>query len=421
MTLELARPRESTAAAAPARGASWIDRAARRAVCDRLAGLRGGHLRIREANGETGFGPAGSDLRATVVVRDPAFWTAVALRGSVGAGESYVDGHWTCDDLTALVRILVRDRTTLEHVETGLARLAAPLLRLGHALRRNTREGSRRNIAAHYDVGNDFYALWLDESLMYSCAVFDDPEATLEQAQSAKNERLCRMLRLSRGEHLLEIGTGWGGFAMHAASRFGCRVTTATISRAQRDLAVERIARAGLAGRVEVLLCDYRDLAGRYDKLVSIEMIEAVGHEYLDGYFAACARLLRPGGAMALQSITIRDELYDKARRSVDFIQQHVFPGCSIPSLAALRGSAARGGGLEVAAAHEIGPHYATTLRLWRERFRARHADVEALGHGERFARLWEFYFCFCEGGFAEGQIGDVQLLLRSRPGRTPG
>ncbi len=412
MTLELARPRAESAARPARRALSFVERLARGAVIERLARLRGGRVTIVDADGASAFGPESANLRATVTVHDPAMWTAVAFRGTVGAGESYVERDWTSDDLTALVRILVRDRATMEGVERGLARFAAPPLRLFHAMRRNTRDGSRRNIASHYDLGNDFYALWLDESLMYSCALFEREDATLAEAQFAKNETICRKLRLGPADHLLEIGSGWGGFAIHAARRFGCRVTTTTISREQHAFATRRVALAGLGDRVRVLASDYRDLEGRYDKIVSIEMIEAVGHEYLDAFFAKAASLLSPGGLMCLQSITIEDGLYESARRSVDFIRRHVFPGSCIPSVSVLVASAARAGGLTLRHMEDIGPHYATTLRLWRERFLARRDEILATGRDERFLRLWEFYLRYCEGGFAEGRLGDAQLVF---------
>jgi cyclopropane-fatty-acyl-phospholipid synthase len=413
VTLELTRPRAAPAARPSRRALSFVERLARGAVTERLTSLVGGRITIVDAESSSAFGPEAADLRATVTVHDPAMWTAVAFRGTVGAGESYVDGEWTSDDLTALVRILVRDRATMEGVERGLARFAAAPLRLFHAMRRNTRDGSRRNIASHYDLGNDFYALWLDGSLVYSCALFEREDATLAEAQFAKNEMICRKLQLHPADHLLEFGSGWGGFAVHAARRFGCRVTTTTISREQHAFATRRVAEAGLADRVRVLASDYRDLEGRYDKLVSIEMVEAVGHEYLDAFFAKAASLLSPGGLMCLQSITIEDRLYESARRSVDFIRRHVFPGSCIPSVSVLVDSAARAGGLTLSHMEDIGPHYATTLRLWRERFLARRDEVLATGRDERFMRLWEFYLRYCEGGFAERQLGDAQLVFR--------
>jgi cyclopropane-fatty-acyl-phospholipid synthase len=365
---------------------------------------------VRDAQGALGFGQGAPE--ATIRVHDPAFYAAVATRGSVGAGESYVRGEWSCDDLVSLVRILVRNREQLEGLEGGFARVGAALLRWYHARRDNTRSGSRANISAHYDLGNEFYGLWLDPTMMYSCAVFAREDMSLHEAQLERLERICRKLDLQPGEHLLEIGTGWGGMAEYAAREYGCRVTTTTISREQHAFARERIARAGLAGRVEVLCEDYRELTGRYDKLVSIEMVEAVGERWFDTYFRKCSELLEPHGAMLLQSITIRDQHYEQALRSVDFIQRYVFPGACIPSVTALCERVARCTDMTLFGLEDIGPHYATTLRAWRREFLAHLPQVRALGFDEEFVRLWEFYLCYCEGGFEERAIGDVQMLL---------
>jgi cyclopropane-fatty-acyl-phospholipid synthase len=288
-------------------------------------------------------------------------------------------------------------------------------MRAWHALRRNTRSGSRQNIAAHYDLGNPLFSLFLDRSLMYSSAVFASEDESLEVAAKRKLQRICEKLQLSPADHVVEIGTGWGGFAIHAASRFGCRVTTTTISREQFDLAVQRVHAAGLAERVTVLLKDYRDLEGQYDKLVSIEMIEAIGHQYLDTYFATCASLLKPDGMALIQAITIEDHRYQQALKAVDFIKRYIFPGSFIPSVSAMTGAMARSSDLRLFNLEDIGPSYALTLRHWRQRFLARLPEVRALGYPDRFIRMWEFYLCYCEGGFLERSIGDVQLLL-TRP-----
>jgi cyclopropane-fatty-acyl-phospholipid synthase len=384
---------------------------ARRLVHARLAGLRHGRLRLREAEHVSEFGPGGG-LEAEITVHDPAFYAELAFGGSVGAGESYVLGHWTSPELARLVRLLLRNRDALEAMESGSARLAAPLRKLAHWLHRNTRRGSRRNISAHYDIGNDFYRLFLDETMMYSCALFERPDMTLEQASIAKLEAVCRKLALGPRDHVLEIGGGWGGFALHAAGRYGCRVTTATVSPSQFELARERVRAAGLADLVTVLLEDYRDLAGRYDKLVSIEMIEAVGHQYFEEFFRRAAARLVSGGRMLLQSITIADRHYARARDEVDFIKRYVFPGCCIPSVSALAQAMAAASDLRIVHLEDIGPHYATTLERWRQNLFKRLAEVRALGLPEHFVRLWEFYLCYCEGGFAERALGDVQMLL---------
>jgi cyclopropane-fatty-acyl-phospholipid synthase len=380
-------------------------------VLARLAGIRDGRLAIREEGRETVLGDPGASLRAAIEVRHPAFWPAAAFRGSVGAGEAYRDGLWAADDLAAVVRLLVRNREVLDGLETGLARLGGAALRAFHALRENTVAGSRRNIAAHYDLGDDFFSLFLDPTLTYSCAVFEEEGSTLEEAQVAKVDGICRRLGLRPGHHLLEIGTGWGYLAVHAAGRYGCRVTTTTLSERQHARARERVARAGLEGRVAVLRRDWRDLEGLHDRLVSVEMVEAVGWRRLPAFLAKCADLLRPEGAALIQAITIADAHYERARRSVDFIQRHVFPGSCIPSLGSLAAAAA-GTDLRIVRVEDIGPHYARTLREWRTRFLARAEEVRALGFDDRFLRLWEFYLAYCEGGFEERALGDAQILL---------
>lgn len=394
--------------------ATLIQAFARRLVLRKLAGIRQGRLQIRDPEGFWQFGGHGQPLRLTV--HDPAFWPAVALGGSVGAGESYMDGHWDCDDLTGLTRLLLRNRAVLDGMEVGLARLSAPLRALLHRRNRNTRAGSQRNIAAHYDLGNDFYRLWLDETMMYSCAVFERPGMSLVEASTAKLDRICRKLDLRPGDHVLEIGTGWGGFALHAAGRYGCRVTTATISRQQYELARERIDRAGLSHMIEVCLTDYRDLEGQYDKIVSIEMVEAVGADHLETYFRQCGRLLKPDGAMLLQAITMADQRYEAALKEVDFIQKYIFPGGFLPSVTALAGAMTRASDLRSVHLEDIGPHYAETLAQWRHNFIARLDAVSAQGFDDRFIRMWLFYLCYCEGGFRERDIGTVQMLL-AKPG----
>ncbi|MEO7727774.1 MAG: cyclopropane-fatty-acyl-phospholipid synthase family protein, partial [Burkholderiales bacterium] len=345
-------------------------------------------------------------------VHDPRFYSEVAFAGSIGAGEAYMQGYWSVDDLTALMRILLQNCAVMDGLETGLARFIAPLQKALHWTARNTHSGSRRNIAAHYDLGNDFFRTFLDPTMMYSSAVFERPEMTLEQASVAKLDRICRRLQLKPDDHVIEIGTGWGGFALHAAGRYGCRVTTTTISGEQHDLARERFAAAGLAGRITLLKEDYRNLGGTYDKLVSIEMIEAVGHQYYDTYFRKCSDLLKPDGAMLLQAITIADQRYAAARDSVDFIKRHIFPGSCIPSVAAITDAIARVTDLRLVHLDDIGPDYAVTLARWRENLFANLDRVRGLGYTDEFVRMWEFYLCYCEAGFEERVIGDAQFLF---------
>ena len=399
--------------------ASVLTRAARRAVHARLDGLERGRLVLREGTQRWTFGDPRADLIPAVDVRSPAFYAAIAGRGALGGAEAYLDGHWSSDDLVAVVRVLARNAGTLAGLERGIARLVRPGLRLRHWLRRNTRSGSRRNIAAHYDLGNDFFALFLDETMAYSCGVFEGEGATLEEAQRAKYDRAVRALALGPDDHLLEIGSGWGGLAIHAARTTGCRVTTVTVSREQLGLARERIAAADLADRVEVVFCDYRDLRGRYDKLVSIEMIEAVGHAQLPLFFRACTERLRPGGRMFLQAITVPERDLAASLRSVDFVKRYVFPGGQLVSIGALCTAIAKAqSDLQIVRVDDVTPHYAETLRHWRARFHAQRERVAALGLGARFERLWDFYLAYCEGGFREWVNCTAQITFqRPDPG----
>lgn len=361
----------------------------------------------------------GGDGRAdaTANVHDDRLFLRLLLRGELGGGEAFVAGEWSADGDDALVEVLraVLRGTRARGLESPLTRLVQLPALVRHRRATNTLAGSRRNIHAHYDLGNDFYRLFLDEeTLAYSCAIY--PAPSLADAQRAKLDRLCDWLALSPRDHLLELGCGWGGMAIHAARTRGCRVTAITISREQHALASAAVARAGLADRVAIELRDYRELAHRrerYDKIVSIEMLEAVGYEYLPHYFAICARLLRPGGALALQSITMPDDRFDAYRRRVDWMQTYIFPGSLIPSVAAIAHAAAPAG-LQIARADDIGPHYAPTLRAWRRRFVAALPAVRAR-FDEPFVRTWLLYLAFSEAAFAERTLHDHQLLLTSR------
>jgi cyclopropane-fatty-acyl-phospholipid synthase len=317
------------------------------------------------------------------------------------------------------VRILLNNREVLSGMDDGAASLMRPLQRLFHWLNRNTRRGSHRNIAAHYDLGNDFYGLWLDERMMYSSAIFESRDTPLDIASAAKLDRICRKLHLTPDDHVLEIGTGWGGFAIYAVENYGCRVTTTTISREQHDYARNVIAERGLESKITLMQSDYRDLEGKFDKLVSIEMIEAVGHEFQETYFRKCCDLLKPEGQMLLQAITIADQNYESYRKSVDFINRYIFPGGCLTSITAMTSTITRNTDMRVIDLEDIGAHYAITLRRWHERFLAALEDVRKLGFPQEFIRMWEYYLCYCEGGFIERAIGNVQMLI-VRPGARP-
>ena len=381
---------------------------ARRAALARLrATWRGGRVDLVLPTGDTVRlgepGPADAHAR----VHDDRVFLRLLLRGELGGGEAYVAGEWSSDDLVGLLRVVLR-ATAARGVESPLTRLAQLPARWRHRRAANTPAGSRRNVHAHYDLGNAFYRLFLDDTLTYSCALWSDPALSLAEAQRRKMDRLCDLLELGPRDHLLEIGCGWGSMAIHAAATRGCRVTAITVSREQLELARARVAAAGLGERVAIEFRDYRDLAGTYDKIVSIEMLEQVGHAYLRRFFATCARCLAPAGRLAVQSITMPDERFERYRRSVDWMQTYVFPGTLIPSLAAIRAASP----LALVEAEDIGPSYAPTLRAWRERFMATLPEVRALGFDTRFVRTWQLYLAFSEAAFAERTLADHQLLF---------
>ena len=385
----------------------------RRAVLSRLATLQCGQLTVVDRNGACEFGQVGNEgLVATVNVSDHSFYRDVVMGGGLGAAESYIRGDWDSPDLTSAMRLLAQNSDVLASVEKGAARLLRPLRAAANWLRRNTRAGSKRNISAHYDMSNDFFALMLDQTMTYSSGIFPSPTATLEEASIEKYDRICRKLQLSPTDHVLEIGTGWGGFAEHAVKQYGCRVTTTTISDEQHAYSARRFRDAAIDDRITLLKDDYRDLGEQYDKLVSIEMIEAVGEKYLPGYFAKCSQLLKPHGMMCLQAITIPDHRYDSYRKSVDFIQRYIFPGGFLPSIGAMANCVGAQTDFRFLHLEDFGPHYADTLSFWRRNFWQEIDAVRTLGFDDRFIRTWHYYLCYCEAGFRERQIGVSQILL---------
>ena len=366
----------SAVVASLSKSPSRIDLLLRKAFLDKLAHLENAVLTISDALGECKLGAESSDgLSARIEVLDMSFYRQVGLGGSIGAAESYMDQQWQADDLCSVIQILVRNRDLLDSLEGGLATLANQLLKVWHFANRNSQQGSKKNIAAHYDLGNDLFALFLDQHGMYSSATFYQAEQSLEDASTAKLERICQKLDLQPEDHVVEIGTGWGGFATYAAKNYGCRITTTTISKEQFQAAQLRIAEAGVAEQVTVLMEDYRDLQGSYDKLVSIEMIEAVGHQYLDTYLKQCAALLKPNGLALIQAITIEDRYYQQALKSVDFIKRYIFPGSFIPCVNAIVGSASRSTDLRLINLEDQGESYAITLNHWRQRASPRRLD----------------------------------------------
>jgi cyclopropane-fatty-acyl-phospholipid synthase len=395
------------------RDAGAIDRLARKILVKKLSGIRYGKL-VLHTDGETlEFGKLhASEAPVSVWIHRNVAYSKITFGGSVGVGESYIDGDWDASDLTALIQLFVRNRETLNALDSGLGSLLSPILRALHRTRKNENEQARKNIVAHYDLGNDFFNLFLDSSWMYSSGIFPRENASLAEAQFEKNDRICRKLGLTEKDHLIEIGTGWGGFAIHAAKHYGCRVTTTTISSAQYALAKERIEKENLAEKITLLKEDYRNLKGKYDHLVSIEMIEAVGIEYLDTYFQKCSSLLKEGGTMMIQAILMRDQFFEQARKNVDFIQTHVFPGSAIPSLRRILQAIETQTDLKLDDLKDFGQDYARTLNHWAENLNVNVEKVTELGYSPSLIRLWKFYFAYCEGGFREKSITVSQLLF---------
>ena len=393
---------------------TFIDRLSRKLFFVLMKDFKSGKLTLVEKDQQHQFGESfkGVSLEATIHVRHPRFYTSTVFGGSIGSAEAYMAGLWSTSHLTNVIRLVILNQKMMEKMDKGWSWLSDPVHNLYHYFRHNTLKGSKENIVAHYDLGNDFYRLFLDETLTYSCGIFEHENSTLKDASIAKYDRICRKLQLHPEDHVMEIGGGWGGFSIHAAKNYGCRVTTTTISDEQYALAEKHISASGLSHRIRLLRKDYRHLGGKFDKLVSIEMIEAVGHQYLNTFFQICSRLLKANGMMLLQAITIVDHMYDYHKRSVDFSKRYIFPGSCIPSIRAIMSSIARKTDLKLFHLEDITPHYVRTLSDWRKRILDHIDDVREMGFSEAFIRMWEYYFCYCEAGFAERYIGDVQMLL---------
>ncbi|MCX2976967.1 cyclopropane-fatty-acyl-phospholipid synthase [Candidatus Marimicrobium litorale] len=400
---------------APAR---VTDRIARETLFRLLGKVEIGSLTMHEGPQSYHFGQHDDPAHphAEIHIHDAAVYAQVLSGGSLGAGEAYIKARWSSPDPVQVTRLFSANMVAMESLDSGQSRIALMLLKIGHWLKRNTQKGSRENITAHYDLGNKFFELFLDPTMMYSAALFADPAASLEAASVAKLEEICRQLSLKPDDHLLEIGTGWGGMAIHAAKHYGCKVTTTTISAEQYEYACEQVKEEGLEDRVTLLCEDYRHLTGQYDKLVSIEMIEAVGHQFYKDYFETCSRLLKDDGKMVLQAITIPDRRYEEARDSVDYIKRYIFPGGCLPSLSVMAEHVARDTDMQMVHLRDITEDYAITLARWRERFLLQTEAVEQMGFDQDFIRLWDYYLSYCEGGFRERIIGTVQLAL-AKPG----
>ena len=351
-------------------------------------------------------------IDVTISINDLRFYTDLMMAGSNGVASAYRDGYWSCDNLTLLFQLMVKNISKTDDIESGFATIGNWWLKRRHKARSNTKQGSKKNIHAHYDLGNEMFELFLDPSMTYSSGIYLNENSTLEDASFEKLDRICRKLDLKPEHKLIEIGTGWGSFAIHAAKHYGCHVTTTTISNEQFSLASERIKEQGLEELIDIKLCDYRDLDGQYDKLVSIEMIEAVGDEFLPEYFSTCSRLLKDNGQMVIQGITMPDQRYKQYLKASDFIQQFIFPGSCVPSLTAMINAVTKGSDLRVNHVEDIGLHYAKTLRAWLVNFMANKESIKQHGYDDDFIRLWEYYFCYCEAGFKERYTGVVQIVM---------
>lgn len=380
----------------------------------RLTRLRVGHLKVEESGKTYTFGQADRDspIVAKIKIHDPAAYSKILFGGATGAGEAYMLNAWSSPELVEVIRLFVANKRYLSNMDSAWSWLKKNLHSLGGCLRINTLAGSRKNIAAHYDLSNDFFKIFLDRSLMYSSAMFPEADVSLDAASFIKLDHICNRLNLSTDDHLLEIGSGWGGMAIHAAKHYGCRVTTTTISEQQYELARERVAGEGLADRVTVLMQDYRELAGSYDKIVSIEMVEAVGHRYYGEFFSCCSRLLRPRGLMLMQAITTQDQRFEREKNKSDFIRKYIFPGGCLPSNEVIMKNIAGYTDMHLVGLEDITSDYAKTLAEWRHRFFAKIDEVKSLGFDDIFIRMWDFYLCYCEGGFRERVINTAQFLF---------
>ncbi|MCW8880508.1 MAG: cyclopropane-fatty-acyl-phospholipid synthase family protein [Kangiellaceae bacterium] len=388
---------------------------------NQLQTLQFGELSIREAAKTYRFESNQlACLQADIEVLDEQFYPYIIFGGGVGAGEAYMQGFWRSNDLTKVIQLFALNQSVMDSVESGFARISSPIKKVAHWLNKNTHSGSKKNIVAHYDLGNEFFKLFLDPTMMYSSGIFHSEQDSMQQASINKLDRICNRLRLTSQDRVVEIGTGWGGFAIHAAKSYGCHVTTTTISEEQHKYAQQRIIEEGLQDKITLLKRDYRKLEGKYDKLVSIEMIEAVGHHYFNQFFKKCSSLLKPDGEMLLQAITITDQRFDQAKSQVDFIKRYIFPGSCIPSVDSMSDSIRRATDMRVLNLEDIGAHYARTLKKWHEAFMSRLGEVRQQGFSDAFIRMWEFYLCYCEGGFRERVISDVQLHLVKPIARVP-
>lgn len=384
-------------------------------IHQRLSQIKDAHIIISDGKSINKYGKPGN-LSAKINILDSVFYKNIILGGTIGASESFIRGEWSSPNLTNVIRVLARNTEAQDKLENLFTLLSQPFLKVMHKLNENSVRGSKKNISRHYDLSNDFFSLFLDKNMMYSSAIYKSRKTSLEDASTNKLDVICKKLNLKKTDHVIEIGTGWGGFAIYATKNYGCKVTTTTISIEQYKFAKQKIKEAGLGKKIKVLLKDYRLLKGQYDKLVSIEMIEAVGYQFYDEYFKIIGQLLKNDGEALIQAITIKDQRYSKAIQSVDFIQKYIFPGSCIPSITAIQNSLTSSTDLVINDIRDIGHHYARTLADWRKRFLKNKQEIRKLGFDNKFLRMWLFYFAYCEGGFEEKVISDIHLHI-TKPG----
>ena len=381
-------------------------------ILKKFTNLQFGYIHLTDGNESYSYGDNSSEMKVEIEILSSEFYVFLGSGGLLGVAEAYTAGYWRADDILILIRLIIKNSKVMEKLDSGWAKLIRPLNTYIHRKRQNTLSGSKENILAHYDLSNDFYKLWLDETMTYSCGVFENDKSTLKEASIEKLDRICRKLDLKPNDNILEIGTGWGSFAIHAAKKYGCHITTTTISDAQYEYAKQRIIDEGLEGKIKLLNQDYRNLSGTFDKIISIEMIEAVGHEYVELFFEKISKLLKKNGLFALQGITFNDHKFDEYKNSVDFIKKYIFPGSCLISISQITNAIKNRTDLEVVNLEDISKHYSKTLYEWRKNFMNVLPEVKSLGFSNAFINMWEFYFIYCEAGFIERNIGDYQVIF---------
>tara|TARA_Y100000741_G_scaffold351401_1_gene322431 strand:- start:27 stop:1283 length:1257 start_codon:yes stop_codon:yes gene_type:complete len=379
--------------------------------------LEHGYIIFKDNDTSIQIGNKNSDLKVNLEVTSDEFYVLIGSGGLMGASEAYALGFWKVDDLVKLIQIMVRNKDLMDNLDSGFSSIIKPINKWIHYRRQNTLLGSKKNILAHYDVSNDFYQLWLDSTMTYSCGIFKTKTSTLEEASIEKLDQICRKLKLKKDDNVLEIGTGWGSFAIHAAKNYKCNITTTTISDAQYEFAKKRVKEEGLSEKITLLKKDYRLLEGTFDKIASIEMIEAVGHKNVPEYFKKVSSLLNDEGLFAMQGITYNDQNFDIYKNSVDFINKYIFPGSCLISINQISDIIKTNTNLIFVDLDDITEHYATTLKLWRKNFFEKIEEIKALGFSQAFINLWEFYFVYCEAGFIEKNIGDYQFVFSKKEG----